>query len=76
MAESETIGIVTNCETMNIREEPSLTAKVICFVPAGTEVMVSQEKPLSGFYKVCTAAGIEGYCMKPFIKFKEEQGNE
>lgn len=70
------IGIVSNCETMTIRAEPSIIGDVIGTLPSGSEVMIEDEKPLSGFYKICTASGIEGYCMKHFVKMREDEESE
>ena len=61
------VGIVTNCRKLNVREEPKLDAPVICEVACQTELIIEEADSTEDFYKVCTAAGIEGFCMKKFI---------
>lgn len=63
-------GIV-NCERLNVRKGPSKDTEVLCVIKKDEEVMLFNEQiePITReeFYKVCTASGIEGYCMKKFI---------
>lgn len=61
------IGLVANCKRLNIREGPTVDAPVICEVACQTELMIEEADSTEDFYKVCTTAGIEGFCMKKFI---------
>ena len=61
------IGVVTDCLKLNLRAEPSLDAEVICEINASTELVITPEESTNYFFKVCTSAGIEGFCMKKFI---------
>ena len=61
------IGIVANCTKLNVREEPRANASIICEVACQTELMIDEAESTEEFFKVCTAAGIEGFCMKKFI---------
>ena len=61
------IGVVTNCNKLNVREEPSLEAGIICEVDSQTELMIDERESTDEFYKVFTASGLEGFCMKKFI---------
>ena len=61
------IGIVNDCVKLNVREEPNKESAIVCELALQTEVMVDQNDSTEDFYKVCTAAGIEGFCMKQFI---------
>ncbi len=61
------IGLVANCKRLNIREGPTVDAPVTCEVACQTELMIEEADSTEDFYKVCTAAGIEGFCMKKFI---------
>ena len=61
------IGIVTNCKKLNVREKPTVEAPVVCEIVCQTELMIDEKESTEEFYKVCTAAGIEGFCMKKFI---------
>jgi hypothetical protein len=61
------IGLVADCKKLNIRERPSVDAPIVCEVVYQTELMIDENESIEEFYKVCTAAGIEGFCMKKFI---------
>ena len=61
------LGIVHQCLTLNVREEPDKDSGVVCSIQCLTEVMVDEEESTQDFYKICTASGIEGYCMKKYI---------
>ena len=64
-------GIVQNCNMLNIRQKPSTTANVVDIIGEGTEVEVELTESTEDFYKICTAAGSEGYCMANYIKIVE-----
>ena len=61
------IGIVTNCNKLNVREHPNTTAAILGIISASTELVIIEEESTKDFYKICTSAGLEGYCMKKFI---------
>lgn len=61
------IGLVSNCKKLNVREKPTIEAPVVCEIVCQTEVMIDEKESTEEFYKVYTAAGIEGFCMKKFI---------
>ena len=61
------IGIVNDCVKLNVREEPNKESAIVCALALRTEVLVDQSESTEDFYKVCTAAGIEGFCMKQFV---------
>ena len=61
------IGTVTGCKRLNVREEPKTDASVICEVNFQTELMIDENESNDEFYKIFTASGIEGFCMKKFI---------
>ena len=62
------IGKVANCKLLNIRIAPRKFADVIAVVNADSELVVSLDQSEGDWYSVCTAAGVEGYCMKEFVK--------
>lgn len=66
------VGTVTGCVKLNVRKEPKKDADVLCVIDSGKEVTLdtSSEETYEDFYKICTPAGIEGYCMKKFITIK------
>ena len=61
-------GVVYNCEKLNIRKSASKDSDVVTVVDAGSELLIDSAKSTYNFYKVCTASGIEGYCMSEFVK--------
>lgn len=60
-------GIVVGCFELNVREEPSLYAKVLGTIVKGTKVKANMSESTNDFYKV-TTNGVIGFCMKKFIK--------
>lgn len=65
--EEPVFGIVHQCLTLNVREEPDKDSGIVCSIQCLTEVMVDEEESTQDFYKIRTASGIEGYCMKKYI---------
>jgi len=41
---------------------------VICTINCHAEVEIDELESTDDFYKICTASGVEGYCMKKFIR--------
>ena len=60
-------GVVANCVRLNVRKDPEPKSEILCTIEANQEVMIDETKSTEDFYRVCTAAGIEGYCVKYFI---------
>lgn len=56
-----------NCQFLNLREQPSLESEVLKCLENGHEVLIDESNSTNEFYKVYTASGIEGFCMKQFI---------
>lgn len=63
-------GVVNGCNLLRVRKTPSTDAEVLCEIDVNSKVEVNEEKSTVDFYKVCTEAGIEGFCMKKFIKIE------
>lgn len=66
-----TSGVVTECLRLNIRKEPVADAEVVAVVDCLSEVKVDMSTSTDKFYKVCTAAGIEGFCVKKYIALRQ-----
>lgn len=62
------IGVVDGCVKLNIRKAPSVDSEIITEVASGTEVQILGTS--KDFYHICTAAGIDGFCMKKFVNVK------
>lgn len=61
------VGVVTNCVKLNVRNKPDDKAKVLVEVPVLSELEIDKEKSTDKWYKVTTASGINGFCMKQFV---------
>lgn len=65
------VGTVSNCVKLNLRKLPLVDsdgANIITELLAGAAVVIDEDESTPNFYKVTTEAGLEGYCMKQFIK--------
>lgn len=60
-------GVVVNCLKLNVRDEPSKDAKVVCVLDAMTEIKIDVTKSTPDWFKITTAIGAEGYCMRKFV---------
>ena len=61
-------GVVDNCERLNVRTNPSLTAAIDTVIEKGTEVEITDSN--GDFYfvrKGPTTEGFTGWCMKKYI---------
>ena len=63
-------AIVVGCAKLNVREEPSPRAEVVGVIDASNEVVVYDSESFGNYYKVCTASGVEGYCVKDYLELK------
>ena len=65
-------GVVAGCAKLNVRKEPYKDAEVLCVINKGEEVVfdTEEEATYEHFYKIVTAKGVKGYCMKQFINIK------
>lgn len=63
----ELIGVVSDCLRLNVRKEPSKDSEVVAIVNCLNELKIDLDTSTDDWYAVCTAAGIEGFCMKQFV---------
>lgn len=70
ISKPEVVGVVVECAKLNVRVQPNSHASIVCVIPQGSEVTIDKAESTEEFYKVCTAAGAEGFCMKEFIELK------
>lgn len=66
----ETLGVVTDCQFLNIRTSPDIDSQIVCREPALSELIVDLNKSTADWYNVCTVAGVSGFCMKKFVIIK------
>lgn len=64
-------GAVVGCFNLNVRTGPRKDFDVICEIPSESEVEIDESESFEDFYKICTASGVEGFCMKKFIEVRE-----
>lgn len=60
-------GVVANCVKLNVREEPATNGVIVHVLDVMSEVEIDLAKSTDEWFKVCTAIGVEGYCMRKFI---------
>lgn len=65
------IGVVTDCMNLNVRKEASVGAEVLAVIDCLSKVTVDMDASTNDFYKVCTAAGVEGFGMKKYIAVRK-----
>lgn len=61
-------GVVVNCARLNVREEANGDAEILGIINKGDAVEIDVDESTDDFYKVYTAKGLEGFCMKQFIR--------
>jgi hypothetical protein len=61
-------GTVVGCTKLNVRVSPSATADVVCVLDVKSEIKINAAKSDNEWFSICTATGIEGYCMRKFVE--------
>lgn len=65
-----TTGVVTECVRLNIRKTPAPDGEIVAVVDLLTDVVVDLENSTDDFYKISTATGVDGFCMKKYIALR------
>lgn len=60
-------SVVANCQKLRVRSAANTNSEILCEIAADTKVIIDKKNSTNEFYKICTEAGVEGYCMKQFI---------
>lgn len=68
---AEVFGVVTDCLRLNIREEPTQDSAVVTIVTCLDELKIDPDNSTDEWYAVCTASGVEGFCMKKFVAVRQ-----
>lgn len=63
-------GVVTDCFRLNVRKEPNPDAEVLAVIDFLSDVTVDMNASTDAFYKVRTADGVDGFCMKKYIALR------
>lgn len=61
-------GIIVNCARLNVRKNPEFDADVLCVLDKDTEVEIDMAQSTSDFFRIVTASGVEGFCMRQFVE--------
>ena len=61
-------GIVVNCAKLNVRANPDVNAEVVYVLDTMSEIEIDVAKSTNDWFRICTATGVEGYCMRKFIE--------
>ena len=65
--EEPVIGKVIGCKKLRVRKQPNTSSQVLSEILVDSEVNIDLSKSTNDFYKVCTEAGVDGFCMKDYI---------
>lgn len=68
-AENMPVGQV-NCLRLHIYSEPNENSDIVCKTRYLTDVAIDLESSTEDFYKIYTAIGAEGFCLKKFVTIK------
>ena len=60
-------GVVVNCAKLNVRAKPEANAEVVHVLDTMSEIVINVNKSTEEWFSVCTASGVEGYCMRKFV---------
>ena len=60
-------GFVVDCEQLYVRSEPSTDSESLGIIKKSTNLLIYENESTDDFYKICTEAGLEGFCMNKFI---------
>lgn len=61
-------GVIDGCDRLNIRSEASKTSDIIGTITKEDTLVIDENKSTEDFYKVTTSNGLDGYCVKQFVK--------
>lgn len=71
-AYTDKVSGYVNCTRLNVRKDPSVSVgNVINKLNEDDEVSIDLSNSYDLWYKISTASGIEGYCLKEFIDLKQ-----
>lgn len=65
---NEVIGKIIGFEKIYVRKEASKDSEPAGIITSETVLTIDEENSTEDFYKVTTNEGLEGYCVKKFIK--------
>lgn len=63
-------GYVNDCSRLNIRKAPNINSAPLCVVDVNTKLVINESNSTADWYSVVTPSGVEGYCMRKFVRTK------
>lgn len=60
-------GTVAHCAKLNVRKSPVVNSEIVCVLDVQSEIEIDVKKSTENWFYVCSATGVEGYCMKQYI---------
>ena len=65
---NKVIGKIIGFEKLYVRKEASKDSEPVGIITSETVLTIDEENSTEDFYKVTTNEGLEGYCVKKFVK--------
>lgn len=65
---NEVIGKISGFEKLYVRKEASKDSEPVGIVTDKDDLSIDVDRSTDDFYKVITSNGLEGYCVKEFVK--------
>ena len=65
---NEVIGKISGFEKLYVRKEASKDSEPVGIVTDKDDLSIDVARSTDDFYKVITSNGLEGYCVKEFVK--------
>ena len=65
---NEVIGKISGFEKLYVRKEASKDSELVGIVTDKDDLSIDVARSTDDFYKVITSNGLEGYCVKEFVK--------
>ena len=63
-------AVVTDCDYLRLRSEPSVNSDVIALMPKGSVVTILEQD--KGWFFVEDSTSEQGYCMKKYLTIREK----
>lgn len=60
-------GHITGSPKVYLRSKPDKNSDPLTVLNENDQIQIMDKEISEDFYKVCTATGLEGYCMKKFV---------
>ena len=61
-------GKIVGCTKLNLRNDANAEAEVVTILEETDELFIDEINSTDAFYKVRTASGYEGYCMRDYVE--------